>query len=36
MSVAFQKGVKGLGGMPDDFELSDHRLRPMQVTELAG
>lgn len=36
MSVAFQKGVKGLGGMPEDFQLSDHRLRPMRVTELAG
>lgn len=36
MSVAFQKGVKGRGGMPEDFNLADHRLRSMRVTELAG
>ncbi len=35
-SVAFQKGVKGLGGMPEDFELGEHRLRPLRVAELAG
>ena len=35
-SVAFQQGVKGLGGMPDDFQVEDHRLRPLRVAELAG
>ena len=35
-SVAFQQGVQGLGGMPEDFCVGDHRLRPLRVAELAG
>ena len=35
-SVAFQAGVKGRGGMPDDFRVADHQLRPLRVAELAG
>ncbi len=35
-SVAFQAGVKGRGGMAEDFRVADHRLRPLRVAELAG
>ena len=35
-SVAFRNGVKGQGGMPDDFDIAAHRLRPMRVAERAG
>lgn len=34
--VAFQKGVKGKGGMPPDFKISDHGPRRLQVTTLHG
>jgi anthranilate 1,2-dioxygenase large subunit len=34
--VAFQKGVNGKGGMPPDFKLGDHRLRPLRVATFAG
>ncbi len=34
--VAFQKGVKGQGGMPEDFDPSQHRLQPIRVEVVAG
>ncbi|AOS78741.1 MULTISPECIES: aromatic ring-hydroxylating oxygenase subunit alpha [Hydrogenophaga] len=34
--VAFQKGVKGKGGMPEDFDVSKHRLQPIRVSVVAG
>src|SRR5690606_40228831 len=34
--VAFQKGVKGKGGMPEDFSTSKHRLQPIRVSVIAG
>ena len=34
--VAFQKGVKGKGGMPEDFDPSQHRLQPIRVEVVAG
>jgi anthranilate 1,2-dioxygenase large subunit len=34
--VAFQKGVKGKGGMPPDFKLSDHGPRKLRVARLHG
>lgn len=35
-SVAFEKGVKGEGGMPKDFRREDHNLRPLSIECLAG
>ncbi|MDH3234244.1 MAG: Rieske 2Fe-2S domain-containing protein [Alphaproteobacteria bacterium] len=35
-SVAFEKGVKGGGGMPKDFRREDHRLRPLHIECFAG
>ncbi len=35
-SVAFRHGIKGEGGMGEDFRLADHRLRPLRVAEIAG
>ena len=35
-SIAFRRGVKGIGGMEDSFRLEDHRLRPLRVRELCG
>jgi anthranilate 1,2-dioxygenase large subunit/terephthalate 1,2-dioxygenase oxygenase component alpha subunit len=34
--VAFQNGVKGVGGMPPDFRREDHGLRPLKVEVFAG
>lgn len=34
--VAFQRGVKGRGGMPDDFDRSKHGLETLRVTEFCG
>lgn len=34
--VAFQRGVKGSGGMPKDFRKEDHNLRRLKVTAFAG
>ena len=34
--VAFQKGVKGKGGMAPDFKLSDHGPRKLRVATLHG
>ena len=35
-SVAFQKGVRGQGGMPEDFDPAKHRLQPVRVTCYSG
>ena len=35
-SVAFQRGVKGKGGMPPDFRVEDHGPRQLRVTTLHG
>ncbi|MGE0802016.1 MAG: Rieske 2Fe-2S domain-containing protein [Lautropia sp.] len=35
-SVAFMRGVKGKGGMPADFKLSDHGPRKLRVETFAG
>ncbi len=34
--VPFRAGVKGQGGMPEDFDLSKHGLRQLKVTEHHG
>jgi phenylpropionate dioxygenase-like ring-hydroxylating dioxygenase large terminal subunit len=34
--VAFRNGVKGKGGMPEDFDLSHHRLQPIRTSVIAG
>lgn len=31
VSVPFRRGVKGMGGMPPDFNLADHNLRRLNV-----
>ena len=36
IGVAFQNGVKGEGGMGDNFRREDHGLRKVQVAILAG
>src|SRR5690606_32951031 len=35
-SVAFKNGVNGKGGMPDDFDEGQFRLRPLRVEVFAG
>jgi len=35
-SVAFEKGVKGAGGMPPGFRREEHRLRPLHIETFAG
>lgn len=34
--VAFQKGTKGQGGMPEDFDPKQHRLEPLRLEVCAG
>jgi phenylpropionate dioxygenase-like ring-hydroxylating dioxygenase large terminal subunit len=34
--VAFRNGVRGKGGMPEDFDLSQHRLQPIRIEVMAG
>jgi phenylpropionate dioxygenase-like ring-hydroxylating dioxygenase large terminal subunit len=34
--VAFQDGLRGKGGMPEDFDLKNHRLEPLRVAVLHG
>ena len=36
LGVPFKRGVKGQGGMPEDFNTEDHGLRKLQVTERNG
>ena len=35
-SVAFQRGVGGKGGMPDDFRLQDHGPRKLKAETIGG
>jgi anthranilate 1,2-dioxygenase large subunit len=35
-SVAFRNGLKGKGGMPEDFDPSKHRLQPLRVATFCG
>src|SRR3954470_24332828 len=35
-SVAFRNGLKGKGGMPDDFDPAKHRLQPLRVATFCG
>ncbi len=35
-SVAFQRGVNGKGGMPEDFRLHDHGPRKLRIATLCG
>ncbi len=34
--VAFRNGLKGKGGLPDDFDLSQHSLEPLRVEIFCG
>jgi phenylpropionate dioxygenase-like ring-hydroxylating dioxygenase large terminal subunit len=34
--VAFERGVKRQGGMPEDFKRSEHNLRKLRVAEFSG
>lgn len=36
VGVAFRNGVKGEGGMPDDFDTADHNLEQLQVESFCG
>lgn len=36
VGVPFRRGVKGRGGMPKDFKLSDYNLSALQVAEING
>ena len=36
IGVPFRRGVKGNGGMPADFELSDYNLPALRVAEING
>jgi phenylpropionate dioxygenase-like ring-hydroxylating dioxygenase large terminal subunit len=35
-SVAFRRGVGGKGGMPDDFDMADHRMPPLRAETCCG
>ena len=35
-SVAFQHGIARRGGMPEDFTIADHALRPLRVDSYRG
>lgn len=35
-SAAFRRGIRGEGGLPDDFELAQHGLQPVRVESFAG
>jgi phenylpropionate dioxygenase-like ring-hydroxylating dioxygenase large terminal subunit len=35
-SVAFQDGVRGKGGMPEEFDPAKHRLQPLRVQVYCG
>lgn len=34
--VAFRKGIRGKGGMPEDFDPAKHRLEPLRVEVYCG
>lgn len=35
-TVAFRNGIKGMGGMPEDFDPAKHRLQPLRVSTFCG
>jgi phenylpropionate dioxygenase-like ring-hydroxylating dioxygenase large terminal subunit len=35
-TVAFRKGLRGKGGMPEDFDPDKHRLQPLRVATFCG
>jgi salicylate 5-hydroxylase large subunit len=35
-AVPLRRGLRGQGGMPDDFALADHQLNPLHVAERHG
>jgi anthranilate 1,2-dioxygenase large subunit len=35
-SVAFRRGIGGMGGMPDSFRLEDHGLKKLRTDHFAG
>lgn len=35
-AVPLRRGLRGQGGMPSDFNMADHRLNPLRVTERHG
>jgi len=35
-SAAFRRGIKGEGGLPDDFRLEDHGMRKLRVETFCG
>lgn len=35
-TVAFRNGLKGKGGMPEDFDPARHRLQPLRVATFCG
>lgn len=35
-AVPLRRGLRGQGGMPPDFNIADHRLNPLRVTERHG
>ena len=34
--VAFRNGIRGHGGIPEDFKVEDHRLEPVRVETFCG
>jgi phenylpropionate dioxygenase-like ring-hydroxylating dioxygenase large terminal subunit len=35
-SIAFARGVKGVGGLPGDFQMCNHNLRRLRVSSING
>lgn len=35
-AIAFRKGLNGSGGMPDDFDVSQHRLQKVRLESFCG
>jgi len=35
-SVAFRHGLRGKGGMPDDFDISSHRMQKLRIETFCG
>ena len=35
-AIAFRKGLNGSGGMPEDFDVANHRLQPVRLENFYG
>jgi anthranilate 1,2-dioxygenase large subunit/terephthalate 1,2-dioxygenase oxygenase component alpha subunit len=35
-AVAFPRGIKGIGGLPSDFQMCNHNLQTLRVTSICG